>query len=142
MLTVMKNTKNPVKFWFLKNFLSPSLTVFYYVFVAYFQIYEVCHTIHLFFYEMSNSTSCVFVACLNSLYFRFTRLFFLTWPKSMALSMNLFSITGPIGCMLRQKSRGPFGGESIETLCHIKLYILRWCSYTDVCCDAVGVLSF
>ncbi|XP_068732744.1 UDP-glucose:glycoprotein glucosyltransferase 1-like [Montipora capricornis] len=28
MLTVMKNTKNPVKFWFLKNFLSPSLTAF------------------------------------------------------------------------------------------------------------------
>lgn len=49
MLTVMKNTKNPVKFWFLKNFLSPSLTVFYYVFVAYFQIYEVCHTVHPFF---------------------------------------------------------------------------------------------
>lgn len=27
MLSVMKNTKSPVKFWFLKNFLSPSLTV-------------------------------------------------------------------------------------------------------------------
>lgn len=27
MLTVMKNTKNPVKFWFLKNFLSPTMTV-------------------------------------------------------------------------------------------------------------------
>ena len=23
----MKNTKNPVKFWFLKNFLSPTMTV-------------------------------------------------------------------------------------------------------------------
>ncbi|KAJ7328106.1 UDP-glucose:glycoprotein glucosyltransferase 1 [Desmophyllum pertusum] len=28
MLTVMKNTKNPVKFWFLKNFLSPTITAF------------------------------------------------------------------------------------------------------------------
>lgn len=28
MLTVMKNTKNPVKFWFLKNFLSPTMTAF------------------------------------------------------------------------------------------------------------------
>ncbi|XP_067039989.1 UDP-glucose:glycoprotein glucosyltransferase 1-like [Acropora muricata] len=28
MLTVIKNTKNAVKFWFLKNFLSPSLTAF------------------------------------------------------------------------------------------------------------------
>jgi len=28
MLTVMKNTKTPVKFWFLKNFLSPTMTAF------------------------------------------------------------------------------------------------------------------
>lgn len=27
MLTVMKNTKSPVKFWFLKNYLSPTLQV-------------------------------------------------------------------------------------------------------------------
>ena len=27
MLTVMKNTKNPVKFWFLKNYLSPTIKV-------------------------------------------------------------------------------------------------------------------
>ncbi|KAL9964464.1 hypothetical protein ACROYT_G028110 [Oculina patagonica] len=28
MLTVMKNTKNPVKFWFLKNYLSPTIKAF------------------------------------------------------------------------------------------------------------------
>lgn len=27
MLSVLKNTKSPVKFWFLKNYLSPSLKV-------------------------------------------------------------------------------------------------------------------
>lgn len=27
MLTVMKNTKSPVKFWFLKNYLSPTFQV-------------------------------------------------------------------------------------------------------------------
>lgn len=27
MLTVIKNTKNPVKFWFLKNYLSPTIKV-------------------------------------------------------------------------------------------------------------------
>ena len=27
MLTVMKNTKTPVKFWFLKNYLSPTFQV-------------------------------------------------------------------------------------------------------------------
>lgn len=28
MLSVLKNTKSPVKFWFLKNYLSPTLKVF------------------------------------------------------------------------------------------------------------------
>ena len=27
MLSVLKHTKNPVKFWFLKNFLSPTFKV-------------------------------------------------------------------------------------------------------------------
>lgn len=31
MLTVLKNTKSPVKFWFLKNYLSPTLKVFNYI---------------------------------------------------------------------------------------------------------------
>ncbi|XP_015767784.1 PREDICTED: UDP-glucose:glycoprotein glucosyltransferase 1-like [Acropora digitifera] len=49
MLTVIKNTKNAVKFWFLKNFLSPSLTVFYSLSFCccccLYEIYEVCHTV-------------------------------------------------------------------------------------------------
>jgi len=28
MLSVLKNTKSPVKFWFLKNYLSPTVKVF------------------------------------------------------------------------------------------------------------------
>jgi len=30
MLSVLKNTKSPVKFWFLKNYLSPTFKVLYY----------------------------------------------------------------------------------------------------------------
>lgn len=29
MLSVLKNTKTPVKFWFLKNYLSPTLKVWF-----------------------------------------------------------------------------------------------------------------
>ena len=32
MLSVLKNTKTPVKFWFLKNYLSPTFKVSYLVF--------------------------------------------------------------------------------------------------------------
>lgn len=31
MLSVLKHTKSPVKFWFLKNYLSPSLKVFFFL---------------------------------------------------------------------------------------------------------------
>lgn len=58
MLTVIKNTKNAVKFWFLKNFLSPSLTVFYsFIFFfccRLFEMYEVCHTVLFFFFVKWN----------------------------------------------------------------------------------------
>lgn len=32
MLSVLKHTKSPVKFWFLKNYLSPTFKVFTFVF--------------------------------------------------------------------------------------------------------------
>ena len=120
MLSVMKNTKSPVKFWFLKNFLSPSLTVsftrwfdvltFYVVFRGQGVLTGVLHCI-----------SCVrqrenIFKKLNQVLLYFVITFFfrrscLTWPKNMVLSTNLCNTTGLTGCMLKQKSRGSFGGE-------------------------------
>ena len=39
------------------------------------------------------------------------RRFYLTWPKNMALSMNLFNITGLTGFTHKRRSRGSSGGE-------------------------------
>lgn len=49
----------------------------------------------------------------------------LTWPKSMVLSTNLCSTTGLTGCMLKQKSRGSFGGEYKVSTCYPRL-VFAW----------------
>lgn len=38
MMSVLKNTKSPVKFWFLKNYLSPSLKVSFDIFYSILQM--------------------------------------------------------------------------------------------------------
>lgn len=65
MLSVLKHTKTPVKFWFLKNYLSPQIKVTYQVNVVQFGV-------TIFFLRIS---------CL-------------IWRKSMVLNMSWCSISG------------------------------------------------
>lgn len=53
MLTVVKNTKNPVKFWFLKNFLSPTITVRWLIFIEIFILFIIVRSCALFFFVAS-----------------------------------------------------------------------------------------
>lgn len=83
MLSVLKNTKTPVKFWFLKNYLSPAFKV-----------------------EQQN----IVLTGSNFDFFFFTfRIFYHLCLKNMNLSMNQFSTNGLGGYISSLRSSVSFG---------------------------------
>ena len=92
MLSVMKHTKSPVKFWLLKNYLSPQFKV-----PKKLQPVMNYLAIGLFF---QNVISCCF------------RNFYRLWPTNTDSSTNWCSTNGQDGCINRLRSTGSCGGKT------------------------------
>lgn len=88
MLSVIKHTKSPVKFWFLKNYLSPTLKVSDYV-------HEV---------ELLNKLNDIF----QQIFLHF-RIFYHIWQRNMVLNMNWYNTNGLAGSISKLKSKEPYG---------------------------------
>ena len=83
MLSVLKHASIPVKFWFLKNFLSPTIKV-----------------------GLNGRSFAV-----KKTFFCDIRLFYRLWLNSTVLNMNSLNTSGLIGYTVRQKNSDSFGGK-------------------------------
>lgn len=85
MLSVLKHTESKVKFWFLKNYLSPS--------------FKVCNTNAQIMGSFYSTCTCIHCITIYSTLKKcpLFRISSLKWPRNMALNMNLFSTNGQDG---------------------------------------------
>lgn len=120
MVSVLRHTRTPVKFWFLKNYLSPS--------------FKVCVLCHL-------ALDLIIKAALFTL--SVVRRPSLTWQRSTASSMSWCSISGHVGSTSKRRNSGSFGviRSSSWTSCFpwpwIRSYLwtqTRWGSKTELYC--------
>lgn len=143
MLSVLKNTLRPVKFWFIKNYLSPQFKVLswacgmpvffspldsscqwygykdkYYPHILYplemYYTYIPCLIPNAPILKISGGGGC--------------RVWFHTWPKNMVLNTIWWHTSGPHGCTSKVRSSASSGHIRFCSLMFFSLFLWKRCN--------------